>query len=258
MEPVVYRGPWPLSHFFDDILITDAAEDLMFETRHRIKALKDADFEKIKFGVMLDRDLELLPEDSVQAVFLAATLHHFVDWKQILINIKRVLKKKGVIYFTDPCLEFSMAISTLLLSFKQVCKSNNYELNDEELRRINNFIGASKQRGNPFAPGKEKHEDKHFFKIADIYQFATDNSMYVCMFPDSSMGRLIPYGETRPPSQEFSQQIRTILTRTQHFPESLVDEFIRVMKEPIEYLQYFWQVGRGPYSNFIAILQKLY
>ena len=249
-------GALALSGFFNMILVTDASEELLRETKLRIESIKGVDLKKTKFGVMSDHDVVLLQNDSVQAIFLAATLHHFVDWKGFLLNVKRVLKRGGIIYCSDPCLEFSLTMSVLLLSFKQICQSNNYKLQEEELRRINNFIGASKLRGNPFASGKENSEDKHLFKVADIYKFAHDNDMKLYIFPDSSLYRFMPYGEPHTTKLDFNKHIRTILTRTQHFPESLCDKFMTVMKEQITYLEYFWEVGRGPYSNFISILQK--
>jgi hypothetical protein len=121
---------------------------------------------------------------------------------------------------------------------------------------MTNFIGATKIRGNPYALGKEKVEDKHIFRMADIYQFAQENDMNAFMYPNSTPLSLVPFGNRPLRTVDFRKFIKTILTQSQHIPERDCEIIFEQISEQIDFLQYFYEVGRAPVCNFIGILQK--
>lgn len=251
-----FTCPLVASGYFDGFLITDASEELIVETKRRISHIADMAGSNVNFGVMKGEDVEDFPDESIQSYFMAAVLHHFVDWKGMLRTLKRTLKAGGIIYFSDPCLEFSMLMSVLFMSFFQTAKAKNLSVSAEGERHMRNFIAATKIRGNPFALGKEKVEDKHIFRMADIYQFAQENDMRVFMYPNSTPMSFVSYGDRPQGTVDFQKFIKTILTHSQHIPDRDCEIIFKQLHEQIDFLQYFYEAGRAPVCNFIGILQK--
>jgi len=251
-----FSCPLVASNYFEGFLITDASEDLIIETKRRVSHVADLTGSNVSFGVMKGEDVEAFPVDSVQAYFMAAVLHHFVDWKGMLRALKRTLKPGGIIYFSDPCLDFSILMSVLFMSFLQTAKAKGLAVSAEGERHMKNFIGAAKIRGNPFAQGKERVEDKHIFRMADIYQFAQENDMRAFMYPNSTPMSFVSYGDCPPGSADFRKFIKVILTQSQHIPDWDCEIIYEQLNEQIDFLQYFYEVGRAPVCNFIGILQK--
>jgi len=251
-----FTCPLVASGYFDGFLITDASEKLIVETKRRIRQVVDITVSNVKFGVMKGEDIEDFPDETIQSYFMAAVLHHFVDWKGMLNTLKRTLKPGGIIYFSDPCLEFSILMSILFMSFLQTAQAKNVSVSAEGIKHMRNFIGATKIRGNPYALGKEKVEDKHIFRMADIYQFAQENEMKTFMYPNSTPMSFIPFGERPLKKDGFRKFIKTILTQSQHIPDRDCEMIFEQLPEQIDFLQYFYEAGRAPVCNFIGILQK--
>jgi len=248
--------PLAASGFFRQVLITDASEELIAETRKRLEAIDGCGGSALKFGVMRGEDIDSFPGNSVQAYFMAAVLHHFLDWKKMLLSLKRTLKPGGIIYCTDPCLDFSLTMSLLLLSFRQIAAAEGIALSEEGSKRIRGFVNMTRKRGNPFAEGKEKVEDKHIFRMSDIFQFAQENDMRAYMYPNSALPRLVPYGEIPERKVDFRPFIKSILSGSQHMPPADADVIFDTMAEQLDFLEYFWDAGRAPVCQFTSILQK--
>jgi ubiquinone/menaquinone biosynthesis C-methylase UbiE len=247
-RPIVSSG------YFSRYLITDGSSDLAAITRESIESLGINASGSVSYATLLDSDLPQFPSSSVSAIFLFASLHHFIDWQETLRVCARVLEPGGIIFFTDPCLETNLILSTLFCAFESKYRAKHPFVRKRFFKPMHQLIAATKFRGNPHAPDKERFEDKHFFQIRDMYQFAQEEGLRFRHFPNANVGNFSVEGV--PPKIPFRPFIRGILSNSQHFPDDLIEAFISEMEQPLDLLEYFWSAGQGPISQFTGIMQN--
>ncbi len=247
-------GSLVLNGHFESYLITDSSGELVKEAKRRIEELESGS--EVRFGVMREQDVAGFPDASVGSFFMAAVLHHILDWKQALRTMKKKLQPGGIIFFTEPCLEFGLTLAPLLMTFKKTLEDRGVQLEQRVLKSLRAFAGALKQRGDPFNLEQKKFEDKHFFRLSDMYHFAQVEGMEAHLFPNSSFHALLSQGEHPRGRIKFEKVVRQKLGTAAQLPPAFVDQFMEAMQEPLGFLAHLAELGRGPVAHFSCILQR--
>jgi ubiquinone/menaquinone biosynthesis C-methylase UbiE len=86
----------------DKVIATDIDPEQIERAK---KNLKPEFQDKIEFGVADAMALDE-PENKFDAVFSFGVIHHMEDWRKVIKEIARVLKKDGELFFEEPLRDF--------------------------------------------------------------------------------------------------------------------------------------------------------
>ncbi len=235
--------PLVASGYFSDHIITDASAELAGITRKSIESFDFMADSQVRYGTLLGEDLAMFPENSLSAIFMFATLHHFEDWREILRLSVRALEPGGIVFFTDPCLESNLILSNLFMAFESLYRMKKPDVEDAFFLPMRRLVNATKFRGNPHAEGKQNQEDKHFFRVKDLYSFAQSENVKFYCYPNSNVGNFNK--EEMLPNVDFFSFMAILLSNSQHFSDELLEAFFGEMRPQLEFLEYFWAARTG-------------
>lgn len=124
-------------------------------------------------------DANFLPfkANSMDVVVGHSVLHHFIDYKNIIHHVEKILRPGGVAIFYEPVLQGKILIAFMADMMRRIEKNTQWGVLDEkDDARINHmtrhimkakWLGKDRQR-------LEKIEDKYVFDIREMRQLAVD------------------------------------------------------------------------------------
>lgn len=244
------------SELFPRMLVTDGSKAFTRITKRNIQTLMKHGFGaevRIDYGNLVDDDFESLPKDTFSAVSLYAVLHHFVDWKLALKTIKPCLKRNGAVFFSEPSAEFMMISGLICTVFTAHAESLGIKLDEQEQRLLRAMKNASSLRVGYDLEPKLKQEDKHAFRIDDIFSAAEELGYKFMAYPDASFGK---YGGELMSKELF---IKTAMHRFEvvnGFPSHLIEKMSAVMEPSLEWLSNIAASGAGPHFDCLYVLHR--
>lgn len=242
------------SGLFDQILVTDGSKAFTRITRRNMNTLHEHGIGRnidLEYGCLVDSDFNKLPDDFFASVSMYAVLHHFLDWRKSIRDIKSKIKPGGSLFFGEPCYDFMLISGLLSKSFSYFAGQAGIELNEESQKKLRAMANAAKLRCSYAEAPKVKQEDKHAFRIDDIISEGQKSGYEVSYFPNGNFSN---------PENKGFNFYKTAFHRfavVNSFSEELLQQMDGFLNETLDYLNDVASSGAGPFFDCIYILKRI-
>ena len=103
----------------------------------------DRKFQKLgkKFTVIEGdalKELKLIKDEKYDLILFSSTFHHLVDREDIFVEIERIIKKRGIIIFREPC-HYLIRIYDLIRKMLKNNYLNKYKFNNKNFIATHHF-----------------------------------------------------------------------------------------------------------------------
>jgi ubiquinone/menaquinone biosynthesis C-methylase UbiE len=143
---------------------------------------------RVTFGTLMGEDLQRIPAGSLDLIFLAACLHHVLDYRQFLVEAARALKPGGQLIVQEPFVEGQMVMA-MALEHLLGLDTKAFALKTDDRTKLLRMLHAMYFQMDRRAD-KRDHEDKHTFLTDDLLTAASGAFADVHFFRNQSFASI--------------------------------------------------------------------
>ncbi|MBI2684768.1 MAG: class I SAM-dependent methyltransferase [Acidobacteria bacterium] len=151
---------------FGHLLFTDPSPAFCRLAKARIGAQSVA-AARVDFAMLSAEDIDLLPNGSVEAVFLRSVLHHIPDIDDFIARCARLLPPGGILVCEEPYYEGYLMMGFLGQFVAVALAESGYTCTPAEMEHLNLFV-ATMQYYSRRNVDKSTAEDKHLFRPDEL------------------------------------------------------------------------------------------
>lgn len=267
---------------YPEYLITDASLEFVRRTRnyvlHPFEGLPPLDEAQVRYGLLLEDGLDLLPGHGFSLVALRYVLHHILDWQGFIGATARLLRPGGVLTFEEPCVEgflFQAALASFLPRLVEMDATVGTRNGlDSRIRNVKRALGirdkAAMDRESQLRAqvqrfvetiefytrsdlDKSHAEDKHLFRVSDVMRAGRAHGLQVDFFPNAGYDTLARAKPANDFEFEFFHNLRTNFG----FGEGIVDIARKELAPQLALLRRVSDGGGGPFTKGVFACKRV-
>jgi predicted O-methyltransferase YrrM len=146
-------------------IVTDPSPAFLRIIREKLERAQLSS-QNITLGTLLGEEISRMPVGSLDLIFLAASLHHVLDYKRFLSEAAVALKPGGLLIFQEP---FSEGFLLMAMAAEVMLRFDTklYVLKSDDRQKLHRMLEALYFQSNRRL-AKEQHEDKHCFLTDEL------------------------------------------------------------------------------------------
>lgn len=235
---------------FPHLVVTDGSKAFLDLTREKLRA-HGSDLDRVSLATLLDSDMDKLPANSLSAIVMRSTLHHFLDVEGFFKAAANTLRPGGVLIAQEPCAGGYLLMGVLA---KMLTGPIGAGLTDEQKTKAGHMADTMAAY-NRCDLDKTEWEDKHIFRPELIHEWAQSCGLIARHFANHEF-------------EDFAQEpFKEEYLPMRHFMEAYLNycmgfgaEDAAAMMAPLApYCDYLEQAAAGtrePYLMSVFVLQK--
>lgn len=281
----IFSRPLVHSDAYPSYLVTDASMEFVRMARafvaRPLPGLPPADETRVRYGLLLEDGLALLPGGRFSLVALRYVLHHILDWSGFIRDTARLLRPGGVLTFEEPCVEGFLLQAMLGSTLATLLQAEGIHASAAAqpglkagLRRLRRSLGLAdatiaqaeeRMRGqlgyfldtiefyNRRDVDKSQAEDKHLFRVDEVMRVGRENGLTVDFFPNTGYETLA----APQPAIEFETEFFHNLRTNFGFGEPIVDFARRALEPQLALIRRISAGGNRPYTKGVFACRRV-
>ena len=237
---------------FERFVATDPSLQFLELTKRKAATAKLLN--RLSLAVLMGEDFAKLPDESLDAIFLKATLHHIVDIQEFFDCASRKLTPGGYICMHEPC-SGALMFGVISQFVEKLAIAEGVSL-DEDTKAKYKVMKEGLCFYHRRDVDKSKAEDKYIFHPHEVLYKAMKSKIELNFIPNVEFGYFADGWRAPPKSLDFTEAMRGYLKYSSGFSETDLATFDQLLKPFTSYLNVASGGGSGPFVHGIFVGRK--